>query len=271
MPYYLYQITNSTDGKRYVGMSAKPRDRWACHLAYAKSGRGFLLHDAMRTIGSKHFGFQILSEYEKRADCRAAERALISALNLRSSDYGYNVLPGGHDVHDAIVLARGVRAEIKSANPEAEALRASEIAKKRDALLPLEIKQLRMRKAHLAMGSEAMAERGRSLASRLTMEERKAKTVKANDTLGSEGRKQRSQKAMATMGPEGLRARALKTVAAQTPEQRSAARRKAWATVRARKEAANRRFVLEDVAGMTITTTQNGVTRTVSLAEFSKT
>lgn len=233
--FYIYTVTSSVSGKVYVGRTKTPKRRWLCHRMYAKSGRGFALHQAMRDEIGASFRFEVVSAFEDIAAAQAGERALIVQLRSNDPRYGYNATSGGHDYPEVGRISAVKNAERAALDPLGEATRRSSAAKKAAAKMPIEVRRENMRKARLAMGPDRTSDHIRAVTASLPPDARKEKSRKANETLGPQGRQERSRRAMATLGKEGLSARAKKTVAAQTPEQRSEARKRSWITRRAKK------------------------------------
>lgn len=90
----IYLITNTRDGKHYVGITEQPlRARWKQHLMSAHREGGYLLHEAMRADGIEAFCFQYIAAARNRHDLNLAEMQLVEQYN--SCDAGYNQTRGG--------------------------------------------------------------------------------------------------------------------------------------------------------------------------------
>jgi len=64
--FYLYQITNAVNGKKYIGVSDDPRMRWWVHRNCAKKNDRHVLARAIREYGEDQFTFEILNSAETR-------------------------------------------------------------------------------------------------------------------------------------------------------------------------------------------------------------
>ncbi|WP_345820512.1 GIY-YIG nuclease family protein [Methylobacterium fujisawaense] len=236
--FVVYRIGNGLDGKAYIGRTINPHSRWKTHKAYARSGRGFSLHQAMRECGVDNFSFDIIGEFDALDDAKRAEFEAIAAGVTNDPERGYNLTAGGDDQPEIARLAVAFVASRRATDEEAEIARSSARAKKAAVTLGREAVHAKLARARAAIPAEKRTAMGLALVKRLDEAQRRAKAKRANDTLGPEGRSLRAKRAVATLGAEGLSARAKKVVAAQTPEQRSEARRKAWETRRLRSRAA---------------------------------
>lgn len=88
---YLYVITNTVNGKQYVGISVNPRKRWYKH----RCGLGSkLVAHAIAKYGSENFRFAVIHSCEKREDALRAERDLVVLWRTETPN-GYNLTPGG--------------------------------------------------------------------------------------------------------------------------------------------------------------------------------
>ena len=100
----IYKITNTLNGKRYVGQTQRcPVTHWRNyryaanhHAKYQKKGRPIL--DALVSIGIENFAFEIIEEcLDDQLNER--ERHWIRELNtnIRTNGHGYNLTEGGQD------------------------------------------------------------------------------------------------------------------------------------------------------------------------------
>ena len=94
----VYAITNTVNGKRYIGMTEQPLNRrWMEHKCAAKAGVKTALHAAIRKYGVKAFTVEVLVSVEAAAGRKtlgAIERAMI-AEHKTLSPQGYNLTLGG--------------------------------------------------------------------------------------------------------------------------------------------------------------------------------
>lgn len=95
MPTRVYCITNSCNGKMYVGVTCGTlAKRWWTHQRDSAKGSSVPLHRAIRKYGPSVFSLEELFEYPSRDEALEAEKYLIAILGLRSSG-GYNASDGG--------------------------------------------------------------------------------------------------------------------------------------------------------------------------------
>jgi group I intron endonuclease len=88
-PWYLYVITNTVNGKQYVGITTRPEKRWQQHRAGAGS---CLVHRAYKKYGKQlHFAVWYRAPEDK---IKAMECKLIVALRTKVPN-GYNIEDGG--------------------------------------------------------------------------------------------------------------------------------------------------------------------------------
>jgi group I intron endonuclease len=95
--YYIYKITNTVNGKNYIGYTKNPKGRWASHKTEAKKLRsGQNIHKAMAKHGIDNFVFEIIFEHpDKDYVFRTMEDILIQE-HKALGPYGYNMDPGGN-------------------------------------------------------------------------------------------------------------------------------------------------------------------------------
>ena len=90
----VYLITNTVNGKQYVGMTTRTLDeRWSEHCAEARLGRGFYLHSAIQKYGPESFCLTCLFESNEVKDLVEAEKHFIADLDTIAN--GYNQAHGG--------------------------------------------------------------------------------------------------------------------------------------------------------------------------------
>jgi group I intron endonuclease len=89
----IYQVTNTVNGKRYVGFTSQnpPLNRWTDHKRNAKNGSMTHLHCAIRKYGFESFLWSVLEEgLETEVGQNAREPYWISVINPE-----YNKTRGG--------------------------------------------------------------------------------------------------------------------------------------------------------------------------------
>jgi len=93
---FIYLITNSVNGKYYVGQTyRKPSTRLSGHFSAARSGSPWRLHKAMRKYPADAFIQDVLATVETQQQADSLERLWILALDAMNFEVGYNAAPGG--------------------------------------------------------------------------------------------------------------------------------------------------------------------------------
>jgi hypothetical protein len=88
MYFYLYKITNTINGKIYVGCHS------TCNLDDSYFGSGKILRRAIKKYGKENFQFIVLEFFETADDMFAAERSIVNTEFIKRSDT-YNINEGG--------------------------------------------------------------------------------------------------------------------------------------------------------------------------------
>lgn len=91
----VYRITNSANGRVYIGKSVDPKQRWYLHCYQARRGDATPMHRAIRKYGSGAFVVDVLETFTSEAECFAAERRLIAQHRSTDGVRGYNASDGG--------------------------------------------------------------------------------------------------------------------------------------------------------------------------------
>lgn len=133
----LYSVT-FPNGKRYIGISFKPKERWAEHRRQARIGSSGPLYRALRKYGDGAV-FKILV-VGADAYIRDLEVALIAAWKTDRHAAGYNISKGGDLGSTGVKASAFTRAKMSNAatgrkqSPEWVAARAAtQVGKKRSA------------------------------------------------------------------------------------------------------------------------------------------
>jgi group I intron endonuclease len=93
---YLYIITRTETGQRYIGITINHRKRWSSHKWLAKTGRTEqLVHRAIAKYGADSFTFEVVGCARSWADACQAEAHLIEQYGSHVSLGGYNLTLGG--------------------------------------------------------------------------------------------------------------------------------------------------------------------------------
>lgn len=93
---YVYQITNTINGKVYFGKATEVPARWYQHCWDAKHGKDFPIHRAIRKYGKAVFRATILAEHPTNYEACQHEIALIASI---PPGRGYNATKGGDGGH----------------------------------------------------------------------------------------------------------------------------------------------------------------------------
>jgi group I intron endonuclease len=93
---FIYQITNTVNGKVYIGKTCHPFDaRWKQHCEQARNRRGHYIHNAIRKHGVENFRFDILDVAFTEEALACKEREYISRELAADRKFGYNLTLGG--------------------------------------------------------------------------------------------------------------------------------------------------------------------------------
>ena len=91
MNYYVYEITNLINGKKYIGKRS-----CKCPIEEDKyMGSGTLLNKAKKKYGIDNFKKEILEVCNSEEEAYAKERELVHICNAVNSDKFYNLAEGG--------------------------------------------------------------------------------------------------------------------------------------------------------------------------------
>ena len=127
----IYRITNSVNGKIYVGQTVQDREtRFSQHISYALRGGKEPLARAIRKHGKENFVLEVLEEVP-RSQLDAREVHFIAALDARNPQVGYNVCVGGGGMGegpDHPCYGREVGEEERHRLSEAHSLRWSKMS-----------------------------------------------------------------------------------------------------------------------------------------------
>lgn len=91
-----YLITNTINGKQYVGVTLKTLEkRWAAHVrASRRENATIYLHRAIRKYGVENFCYRLIATASNKKSLLRLETALIEKYNTLTPN-GYNLTKGG--------------------------------------------------------------------------------------------------------------------------------------------------------------------------------
>lgn len=96
MTYYVYKVTNSSNGKFYIGKTNDLQKRWYNHVYCAlvdKESTHF--YNAIRKYGAKSFLIETIVECDTEDLALEQEIYWIATLKSNCRDIGYNITNGG--------------------------------------------------------------------------------------------------------------------------------------------------------------------------------
>lgn len=91
--YYVYQITNLINNKKYIGSTNNPERRWKEHVYYGEkeAGLDYPLYKAMKKYGITNFSFLVFPiVFSSRYEAEEYEFEKIVTLQTLSNQNGYN-------------------------------------------------------------------------------------------------------------------------------------------------------------------------------------
>lgn len=94
MSSYVYQIFNTRNGKRYVGWTKNPKERWRKHRKNALLGQHLFIYRALRK-DINAFEFNVIGEFLNEEEAKTAERYWIAFFDSANENFGYNMTSGG--------------------------------------------------------------------------------------------------------------------------------------------------------------------------------
>lgn len=95
----VYVHVNKTNGKRYVGITSKPKieHRWSNGHGYKENPH---FYSAIEKYGWDGFEHKVLLSGVSEKEAKMAERMLISIWRTQDAAYGYNMTSGGDGTPD---------------------------------------------------------------------------------------------------------------------------------------------------------------------------
>lgn len=95
----IYVLTNTANGKVYVGQTIQPLNRrWNSHVWASRHRPTMAVSAAIRKYGPEAFTVTLVEECQSRETLDEAERRWIDHLNSLDPAKGYNKKPGGQEL-----------------------------------------------------------------------------------------------------------------------------------------------------------------------------
>lgn len=128
--YKLYQITNTVNGKSYIGITKLSIDeRWNVHKSNSRNPK-YPLHHAIAKYGSEFFTVTLLEENQDRKVISELEEPTIQRLKTHITQHGYNVAKGGYGGDLGAESSRKRLETIKNYSPERKAVYQERLSKR---------------------------------------------------------------------------------------------------------------------------------------------
>lgn len=93
MIYYIYKITNTVNGKCYIGQSVNISKRWSAHKNCKKNHP---LYNSIKHYGVDNFTFEVICEISEQTEADAFEIFMIDQYHSTDRRFGYNIDLGGN-------------------------------------------------------------------------------------------------------------------------------------------------------------------------------
>ena len=105
---FVYCVTNSVNGKQYIGQTIRSIvERWRYHVRDAKLGSMCALHCAIRKYGVDAFAVEQLDSADSLEELNCKEAHYIGALQT-FAPAGYNVTTGGDSFEHSVETCRKI-------------------------------------------------------------------------------------------------------------------------------------------------------------------
>jgi len=101
MPWTIYCHTLASDGRRYIGLTARSmKRRWNEHICHSKSTKGGRWHfpNAIRKYGKDAFTHHILGVCDSVEQANLVEEVWVFLLDTRNPEKGFNLTNGGKHI-----------------------------------------------------------------------------------------------------------------------------------------------------------------------------
>lgn len=110
----IYQLVNTSNGKRYIGRTVNFTKRKQMHLWRLQSNRHFNKHMQSAWNAGQRFVFEIIEECEV-SECNKKEAFWIKHYKTQDSEFGYNICEGGKTT-EGFHFTEEQKAKISKAN-----------------------------------------------------------------------------------------------------------------------------------------------------------
>src|SRR5690606_37402207 len=111
--FYIYKITNTKNGKFYIGKSGNLDKRWYQHI-YDSKVKPTYFGRAICKYGEDAFDLEIIDSHEDESVAYSLETYWINKLRSRDPDIGYNLAEGGKGGFCGVVLNEETRKKIST-------------------------------------------------------------------------------------------------------------------------------------------------------------
>jgi group I intron endonuclease len=105
---HIYKITNTVNGKVYIGQTAQknPKMRWYAHLADARRGKKSYLLDSIRKYGQESFVWEIVDTAKSIEDLNVKEDYWLNYYRAQGIVVYNNREAGGNKTHSLESIER---------------------------------------------------------------------------------------------------------------------------------------------------------------------
>lgn len=95
--FVIYRVSNTINGKVYIGITNEFKRRLKEHKYHSKSGSG-LLYRSIRKYGIENFKFEVIEICKDLNETRLREIFWINEYKSFDRGFGYNLTTGGEDI-----------------------------------------------------------------------------------------------------------------------------------------------------------------------------
>ena len=114
--YEVYCVTNSVNGKRYIGQTSYGSDlRWQRHVYLAEHNAYTRFYSAIRKYGHDKFNIEVIQRSLSADEANSTERKWIAKFETTEKQFGYNMTPGGDNGNEGRVMSENGKKSMKAA------------------------------------------------------------------------------------------------------------------------------------------------------------